>query len=158
MARRVLSAAMAAALMLSAPLASAEECGAMPCRANGAPYITDKGALIIFPGEHFAVEFSSGDGQLQLVQAKPISDATAALMELKFSATDSGMILTVMNPLSQDIKYDAVMKAPDDKLVYTSSCPVRAGLSTFESWPHAIKFLALSNFRLLKEGDDTACQ
>lgn len=158
MAWRVLSAAMTAALMLGAPQAMAQECGAMPCRANGAPYVTDKGVLVIFPGEHFAVEFSETGGHLKPGQAKPLSDATGTFVELSFSATDSGMLLTVKNALSQAVKYDAVMKAPDDKLVYTSSCPVRAGMSTFESWPHVIKYLELSNFRLLADGDDAPCQ
>ncbi|HKP26261.1 MAG TPA: hypothetical protein VJV39_20505 [Dongiaceae bacterium] len=62
------------------------------------------------------------------------------------------MMLTVANNLSKTVKYDATMKAPDDRMVYTSSCPVDAGLSNFESWPHPVKFLELSNFRFQDGG------
>lgn len=119
----------------------------MPCRSNGAPYLNDKGAVVIYPGEHFMIAFEIEDGKIVNAVPKPLGGNLSNAVEVSFETFDSGMMLTLENRLPGEIKYDASMKAPDDRLVYTSTCPVRAGLSAFESWPHPIKFLELSNFR-----------
>src|SRR6185436_5958254 len=54
----------------AAPGDSSKQCGAMPCRSNGVPYVTDKGAIVIYPGESFAIVFEIEDGKL--VNAQPV--------------------------------------------------------------------------------------
>lgn len=124
----------------------------MPCRSNGVPYVTDKGAIVIFPGEQFVVAVEIEDGKIVGAQPNSAGGAQSNAVEVSFKQVDSGMMLTVANNLSQTVKYDATMKTPDGRMVYTSSCPVEAGLSNFESWPHSIKFLELSNFRFQDGG------
>ena len=131
---------------------SSKQCGAMPCRSNGAPYVTDKGAILIFPGEQFVIAFRIESGRIVSAEPNPIGGRTSNAIEVNFKEIDGGMMLTLANHLPSTIKYDAIMKAPDDKLVYTSSCPIDAGLSSFEHWPHPIKFLALTNFRFQDGG------
>jgi hypothetical protein len=127
----------------------------MPCRSNGAPYLNDKDAVVIYPGEHFAIVFEIENGKIVNAVPKPLGGQLSNAVEVGFEAFEGGMMLTLENRLPGEIKYDASMKVPDDRLVYTSTCPVRAGLSAFESWSHPIKFLELSNFRYSTGG---ACE
>ena len=144
----VLSVLVAACAMAAVAQAdSSKQCGAMPCRSNGAPYVTDKGAIVIFPGEQFVIAFKIENGKIVDAEPYPAGGQLSNAIEVNFKKVDSGMMLTLANHLPKKVKYDAIMKAPDNKLVYTSSCPIDAGLSSFEHWPHPIKFLALVNFR-----------
>jgi hypothetical protein len=136
----------------SPAVVDAQECGVMPCRANDKPYVTDKGAIVIYPGESFVIAFKIVDGKIVGAEPIPAGGSLSNAVEVSFKQIDSGMMLTVASHLPSTLKYDATMKAPDDRMVYTSSCPVRVGLSTFEGWPHSIKFLELSNFRFQDEG------
>jgi len=119
----------------------------MPCRSNGVPYFGSKGAIVIYPGERFVITFEIENGKIVNAVPKPVGGQLSNAVEVSFAEIDGGMMLTLENHLPGDVKYDASMKAPDDRLVYTSSCPVGAGLSAFETWPHPIKALELSNFR-----------
>lgn len=146
--------ALVAALVTAAAVRAddSQQCGAMPCRSNGVPYVTDKGAIVIYPGERFVIAFKIEDGQIAGAEPIPAGGSLSNAVDVSFKQIDSGMMLTVANHLAKPVKYDATMKAPDDRIVYTNSCPVRVGLSTFEGWPHPIKFLELSNFRFQDEG------
>ena len=154
---RSVVAAISIAAALCPFVAHAEGCGAMPCRANGAPYVTDRNAVVIYPGEKFAVPVDVAGGKIG--DAKPASEAgESGTITLDFKTIDTGMMLVVDNHLAETLKYDATMKGPDGRRVYTSSCPVTAGLSAFEGWPHTIQYLELSNFRLLPEGAEHRCE
>ena len=124
----------------------------MPCRSSGVPYVNDKGAIVIFPGENFVIAFEIENGKIVSAVPNPAGGQPSNAIEVSFKQIEIGMMLTLANHLPKTVKYDATMKAPDDRMVYTSSCPVRVGLSTFESWPHPIKFLELSNFRFQDPG------
>lgn len=119
----------------------------MPCRSNGVPYVNDKGTITIYPGEHFVIAFKIENGKIVGTAPKPVDSQAANTIELNFARDGNGMLLTLQNNLSDMVKYDATMKAPDNRMVYTSSCTVDAGLQNYESWPHQIKFLELANFR-----------
>ncbi len=116
----------------------------MPCRSNGVPYVTDKGAIVIHPGEQFVIAFEIENGRIVSAVPGPASGQPTNTMDVSFKEIDSGMMLTLQSHLPMDVKYDAMMKAPDNRLVYTSSCPVRANLGVYEGWPHTVKFLELS--------------
>lgn len=146
--RMVLSALVAASVMVAiAQAEGAHQCDGMPCRSNGAPYLNDKGAIVIYPGERLMIAFEIENGKIVSAVPKPVGEQLSNAVEVSFEAFEGGMMLTLENRLPGEIKYDTRMKVPDDRLVYTSTCPVRAGLSAFENWSHPIKFLALSNFR-----------
>jgi hypothetical protein len=151
--RNVLAALVAALVAAAAARADdSQQCGGMPCRSNGVPYLTDKGAIVIYPGERFAIAFKIEDSRIAGAEPIPAGGSLSNAVEVSFKQIESGMMLTVANHLPSTLKYDATMKAPDDRMVYTSSCPVSVGLRTFEGWPHSIKFLELSNFRFQDEG------
>ena len=150
------SALVAASVAVGAVQAdSVRHCGALPCRSNGVPYVTDKGAIVILPGENLVIAFEIENGKIVGAMPNLTGGQLANTIEVSFKAIDSGMMLSLQSHLPMDVKYDVAMKAPDNRLVYTSSCPVRANLATFESWPHLIKFLELSNFRFQDGG---ACE
>jgi hypothetical protein len=136
----------------TAPGDSSNQCGAMPCRSNGVPYVTDKGAIVIYPGESFVIVFEIENGKIVSALPNAAGGQPANTIDVSFKEIDNGMMLTLQSHLSMDVKYDAMMKAPDNRLVYTSSCPVRANLGVYEGWPHGIKFLELSNFRFQDGG------
>ncbi|WP_119302705.1 hypothetical protein [Dongia deserti] len=143
---------MASMMAATAQGDSSRQCGAMSCRSNGVPYINDKGAIVIFPGEQFVIAFEIQDDKIVSAVPKPTGGHLPNAIEVSFKEIDSGMMLSLQSHLPMDLKYDAAMKAPDNRLVYTSSCPVRASLGSYESWPHPIKFLELSNFRIQDGG------
>lgn len=152
----MLSALVAASVTVAvAPADSSQQCGGMPCRSNGIPYLNNKGAIVIYPGERFVIAFEIENGKIVNAAPNPVGGQLSNAVEVSFEEIESGTMLTLENHLPGDVKYDANMAALDDRLVYTSSCPIGAGLSAFESWPHPIKFLELSNFRYSTGG---ACE
>ena len=153
---RLIGTIVVAAAALCPLAASAEACGALPCRANGEPYVTDKNTIIIYPGESFAVQIDIARGKVG--RAQPVTAEETGTITLDFKPQDAGMILIVHNHLADIVKYDATMKGPDGRLVYTSSCPVGAGMGSYEGWPHPIQYLELSNFRPLAPDADQRCE
>jgi len=71
-----------------------------------------------------------------------------------------GMMLTIDHNFPKALKLDATMfligKGRYDQRP-TSTCPIQAGLSSFETWPHPIGPLTLQSFRLLQPGDKITC-
>src|SRR5688572_7797479 len=77
----------------------AQECGAMPCRSNGKPYVTDKGAIVIYPGERFVIGFKIEDGKIAGAEPIPAGGSLSNAVEVSFTQIDSGMMLTVASHL-----------------------------------------------------------
>jgi len=70
------------------------------------------------------------------------------------------MMLILKSGLGFAVTYDAYMYVPTPNGVesgYTSSCPVGAGLCGYETWPHAIVMIVLTNFRVAPAGE-SICQ
>jgi hypothetical protein len=146
-------------LFLASPGAWAEEmCGDLPCRANGLPYVSEVGGIIIQPGEEFTVELKIADGKVSGVEPRKLRDDIKNSIDLSFNTSRNGVILTVSNRTGHLIKYDAFMKLPNGQLRPTSSCPAMSGPFGMESWPHAIEYLELRNFRILAQGSGLVCQ
>lgn len=76
---------------------------------------------------------------------------------LEFKSFDKGMLLQVNNPFDQSIKYNVDMIDRKGTAYQTSSCPVVAGGSVFENWPHPIPKLQIKNVRFLKKDEDIEC-
>lgn len=126
----------------------------------GAPYV-EGNVVIVMPGDAFDIELDfSTDGKL--VQASLPNDAPRKdhrlHIEFNQSQEDESMLLSIRNDTAATIKYKAVMGLLDGRIVETSSCPVMAGLSAFEVWPHPISQLILTNFRQLGESDNKTCE
>jgi hypothetical protein len=145
------------------------------------PY-EDDGTVILFPGE--AVEFDlAADGMpmdvphfvkvidhvdTANVTGAPPSEAEAKKpgaraklsVEFRQEADKPDMMLVFRSDLHVALKYNAIILAPTKdglKSGRTSSCPVKAGLLSFEHWPFPIAMVVLSDFHVAL-GDDLACK
>ena len=134
------------------------------------PYVHD-GTVVLYPGESVTVDFAADGSMIDMPRFARLASAGDAVgmpsdarasVTLNFSQTDGkpDMLLVLKSSLGFAVKYDAYMYVPTPNGVesgYTSSCPLNAGLSATEHWPHAIMMIVLTNFRLATAAD-TACQ
>lgn len=121
---------------------------------------TQKNKISILPGDKLLIEAEviNGNslGNFKLVNEIKNPDKT---LQFSFTQRDSsiGMMLSVKNPFSFNIKYHLNMIDFSGKPHQTSSCPVRAEISVFESWPHPIPELILTDMHFLQENDVITC-
>jgi len=117
----------------------------------------DNSGFSILPGTKiFAEAKIAGDGSIDLVKVSLIKNPDITLT-FNLTKMDSGMMLSVKNPLDKTIKYHLNMIDFNGKAHNTSSCPVRAGLSVFETWPHAIPEIIVTNIHLALKGEKGMC-
>ncbi len=135
------------------------------------PYV-DNGAVAIFPGEAFIVEFpdnrSLGNPRfvraVDSVDVAAMSGAIAGLtiaFEFKQDPGKPDMMLQIKSTIDAHVKYDATMWVPTPngmQVGHTSSCPIFAKTGGIETWPHPIAMLVLTNFRVLPLDGVIACQ
>jgi hypothetical protein len=140
------------------------------------PY-ADNGQIVLYPGETIEVEFAA-DGKamdkphfVRVVEPGAPQNSSGntntpapntAIMTLEFKQVDGkpDMLLTIKSTLGFLIKYDAQMFVPTKngtQSIYTSSCPIVAKGSAFETWPHEIAMIVLHDFRVVSERDGVAC-
>ena len=116
--------------------------------------------ISILPGDELFIEAELLDGG-GIGNFKQVSKIVNPKKTIKFSFTqmDSsvGMMLSVKNPFPFHIKYHINMIDFSGKPHQTSSCPVRANISVFESWPHPVPELMLTDMHKQKDGDSMAC-
>ncbi len=109
--------------------------------------------LSIFPGEQVYVEVAVENNMI--VGTKKVNNIIDPnrTMTFNFMKADNGksMMLSVKNPLTSSVKYHIDMVDYRGRLHNTSSCPVMAGLSVFESWPHPIPEIRITNFHFTSE-------
>lgn len=129
------------------------------------PY-ADNGMVSIFPGEAIVVEFADNRSLnnprfLKVVDQVDIAgtpDPMAAAgtrptmsFEFKQEPGKPNMTLQIKSTVDVFVKFDAFMWLPTPDGIRTgptSSCPVIANGGNFETWPHPIAMLVLSNFRI----------
>lgn len=111
----------------------------------------------ITPDQTLFVEIIVENGKV--VQLLPVAEIKNPEITATFNFTklDKGMMLSVKNPFSKSLKYNIDMIDLKGKSFQTSSCPVRAGISVFENWPHPIPKLEIKNFRLLDDTEEMGC-
>lgn len=116
--------------------------------------------LSILPGDVLLIEAEVIDGQ-RIGNFKLVAENVNPDKTIRFSFTQmdssTGMMLSVKNPFPFNIKYHLNMIDFKGKPHQTSSCPVRQNLSVYESWPHPIPELILTDMRILKDGDNLRC-
>jgi hypothetical protein len=118
------------------------------------PYVAN-GAVYLFAGENFGINVTITDNRPSEITYQ--RDPAKADVELKFTQETSPdgfmMLLVTRNKLKRKLFFDALMTEPGKKEIYkTSVLPVEPNLSNFESWPHPIVQLILSNFRFKESG------
>jgi hypothetical protein len=169
----------------------AAACGRSPCRTevralklsaeNGRfelmtdlfPY-ADSGAVAIFPGEAFIVEFDDNRSVANPRFVRVVDSIDIAAMnsqsagarptmafEFKQDPGKPNMTLEIKSTVDVHVKYDATMWVPTPngmQMGHTSSCPVFANAGGIETWPHPIAMLVLTNFRVQSLEGTFACQ
>lgn len=154
-----------------------EYCKLNPCRENKhVKFKTDNGLvdevlplywpaaqgnqISILPGDELLIEAEVIEGNL-LGNFKQVTEMQNPEKTIRFSFTQMGsgigMMLSVKNPFPFNIKYHLNMIDFSGKPHETSSCPVRAKISVYESWPHPIPELMLTNMRIQKDNDSMSC-
>jgi hypothetical protein len=118
------------------------------------PYVAEN-EVYLFAGETFGINVTVTDDRLSQIAYQ--RDPTKADVEFKFTQEKSPdgfmMLLVTRNKLKRRLFFDAMMTVPGEKEIYkTSVLPAEPNLSNFESWPHPIVQLVLSNFRFSESG------
>jgi len=147
-------------VLLLAPRAFAADdgsCGGLPCRADGTPYVSESGGIIIKPGESFSVELTLDGDKVTAVKPRAADENLANSILLKFESSSTGLTLSLQSQVDRTIKIDMFMKLADGRFLATSSCPLAPKLGLFEMWQDRIVFLELRNFRTQKDGGVMAC-
>jgi hypothetical protein len=115
--------------------------------------------ISILPGEKLYIEATLDKQKLtSLKQVEAVSNPSKTLV-IEFTQMDKsvGMMLVVNNPFQKLLKFHINMMDFSHKPHQTSSCPAVARGSAFESWPHPIPELSISDFHLLEETGDVSC-
>ncbi len=137
-----------------AAVATAED-GIPDCTLAPADRLGD-GVVFIVPGEVVCVRLES-DGSVakpvELVATEDIGD----ILVLQSSLIEgAGTFLSVHNPFGSSLKYRAGLLVPgEQQFRATSSCTVLSKRFSMEHWPYAVAALALTDFQVLPEGDDS---
>jgi hypothetical protein len=111
--------------------------------------------VYLFSGESFGLRLSIANGEIGAVTYQ--KEKTGADIEVKFEQVvhDKGnamMMLKLKSNIKQVLYLDALMTVPGEKRIYkTSILPLQAGLGLYETWPHPIVQLVLTNLRFKKE-------
>lgn len=123
------------------------------------PGVVQGETLMILPGQTLYVEVETDEDGPTAYRAVDAVRDPAITLTASFTQTDDGtMILHLQNPFPRSLKFDMGYQAlGGDRLVGTSSCPVRGGLASFELWHEPIVQLLMTNGRFLAEGDATVC-
>jgi hypothetical protein len=151
----ILSAACAAAPESAgerAAIASAEG-GPLACGPAREEALAD-GVVRIRPGQALCVKLEVSGSTVTPVAV--VSGDPADNLFLNCWQDSSGVVLNVQNPLTATLKYRAGMRLPGETgYRRTSSCSVPSDRSVMEHWPHDIDELALTDFRVLPDSDES---
>ena len=121
-------------------------------------------AIYIYSGETIFIEADvDGDHPVnfkQVLENKNPEDTIVFHLEQATDIDDgTGMMLTVKNPFPRPLHYKMEMMPLDKENLYkTSSCPVVAGGSVYEHWPHPIFQIVVGGLYFLKEGEELLCK
>ena len=146
-----------AAIVLCCTAASAHAADALACKPGRESALAD-GRVTIRPGETLCVRLRAGDRQVAAEAVVSAADAAGALV-VELSEQGGNTMLTLKNPLGGTLRYRARLASPArPEGMSTSTCPVMAHLTNFETWPGSVGAIVLSDFELLPEGGKVVCQ
>lgn len=117
-------------------------------------------AITIRPGEVICFNVRS-EGNTLIPTEIVSTDAPerAVVLKLWLDPTTGDAVLTVHNPLSAFLRYQAYMFRPGaTQREYTSSCPVLSKRMSLEHWPYPIAALTLSHFTTEPESKSITCK
>ena len=113
----------------------------------------------VYAGQSVLFEADIQDDQLSNFKlVKSIKHPEKTISATLKQNSDGYMTLTLKNPFQRPMKVAmGVMPLELGRLLKTSSCPVGAGLISFEGWPYPIFQVWLGNIRLLKDSSLMNC-
>lgn len=121
--------------------------------------IVQSGAITVLPGENIKITGAFENNKLTQIRALKESDQGIPLITFSFNQQKTTMLLTVVNNSKQSIKYHlAMMPLKEGKLIKTSSCPVLAGTSAFETWPFPIYQLVIVEISCIETTKKMKCE
>jgi hypothetical protein len=114
------------------------------------PYVY-QGGIYLMKGDNFGVSVSFRGRKVTAIAYQPDTSKADITFEFNQNVDSDGramMLLTIHNRTSHQIKFRALMTVPGEKAaIETSIVPIHAGLTNFESWPHAIVKLLLHDLK-----------
>ncbi len=120
---------------------------------EASPYLKGPNVLQIYPGELVYIEVTQKDGVISNFKCVKTNINPGKTLEISFSQKATGkkhemMMLKVTNPFDRDLTYSVAMFLMNsNKWVKTNALPVRAKLTSYETWPDLIVTLALSDWK-----------
>ncbi len=94
--------------------------------------------------------------QVELIDGKVASSAPTSGSQGNLRAMRSGdasaPMLTVSSELRVAVKFDLYLSSDGKRFVYTSSCALTPGISSFEMWQQPVREFALGNPRVVEGG------
>jgi hypothetical protein len=122
------------------------------------PYVFNENYIQFYPGETLFIEAEVVDDvviSLTVVkevinQSKTIVVEFNQINNRNNSRIHENMMLKIINPFNKNLEYKAnvYLIKYDRWWVNTSTIPVRAGLTSYESWPDIIGVIVLYDFML----------
>ena len=118
------------------------------------PFVLQNNTLQIYPGEKIFIELDFINDNLKSIQVVKKNVNPDRTIEISFNQEKDEkkhkfMILKVTNPFEKDLEYKAaIYLVLHKKWINTNIIPVKAGLSSYESWPDVISTIALFDFKL----------
>ena len=110
------------------------------------PYVY-QGGIYLMKGDNFGVSVTIRGHKITAIAYQPDLDKADIAFEFSQkvdSDRSAMMILIIRNRTSHQLNMRALMTVPGEKgTIETSIIPIQAGLTNFESWPHAIVKLLL---------------
>lgn len=115
--------------------------------------------MTVVPGQTIHVEADIVGGRLAHLHAVPMTTHPARTVTARLLQTrDHGMLLAITNPFDRPLKFHmGIMPLDRPDAVVTSSCPVAAHGTSYESWSYPVFQVFLGAGRLLADSDSRAC-
>lgn len=132
----------------------------MLCLAAGTAISGGKTPRELERGELANFAIGSGNPQLalrvEIVDGKLMSsmpaDADVANLRAVRSGEEATPMLTVSSDLPVALKFDLYLSNDGERFVYTSSCALTPGISSFEMWQQPVREFAIGNPRIVDAG------
>jgi hypothetical protein len=125
------------------------------------PIVLPNGWVTILPGEEIHIAFDVGDGALSNPQAVQQLAGSQPSLSFRFDqdAETGDSKLRITSTLKYTVKYDLGMMLPDsDDIFSTSSCPVQAGLKSYEHWGFPVFQFIAARFRVPGPESEMTCE
>ncbi|HWU43119.1 MAG TPA: hypothetical protein VN132_06765 [Bdellovibrio sp.] len=117
------------------------------------PFVDD-GVVNVANEEVVHVKVNQKDGKVISLEYSSVPADIEISFNVKRAVPASSTTMVIKSNLDKPFIYSILVNAPksDWRFFATSSCPVKAKMSTYENWPHPISQVVLRNFRFVNTG------